>query len=1006
MKGDLCLKIISITIYGFGQLTDVKIANLSDFHVFYGENEAGKSTVMAFIHGILFGFPTKQQAELRYEPKHHNSYGGKLKIFTEEMGVAVIERVKGKAAAGDVSVITDNGLSGGEDLLKKLLANVDRGLFQAIFSFNLHGLQNIHQMKGEDIGKFIFSAGTLGTDRLVYADNELQKELEHRFKPGGKKPYLNEKLLEVNQLHRELKAAAAKNQEYEALVLQKDALQNEMEEIIIQLEKLQEQNDKMNEWKKIAPLVKEEKWLKQELNLLGELSFPPRGIERFENLQPLISALDAQMLSLKERIGRLSKEIETLEPNHSFLEKEAEILTALEKYPLYSQWQLQEEQMEVKLHQFADKLAEIKEKLHLTLTEEEIAAVNTNIYMRDLAVKLSRRGQALEDLKYQLEKRFNEEKNALEAVEEEVHFIEAGVMTEEDRKILETQINKEMDRNHLEMKLQAVRDKIDIYKRAKLQELKAAERFKKQKQLQYSLFAVLLLGLVFYGFYSGQTVLVLLGAVGFVLVLSLLFINRRQPNPFKENDSLRELLQEEQQLLQYLQSHDARKTAELQERLSLDNRRREKLKVLGIKLVEQQNQYEKVIKRFEEWELEAAEHKEDVNKMTRQLKIPESMGNSFLMEAFVLIEQYKAAAREKQQLKENLKILKDNQRELQDELKGFAVRFLNREDIGFQDAAYLLRSKLKEEQEKNIQWKEKQMKLAELTADLSQLEEENAHLTAELNKLLQTADVKTEKEFYELGAKDEKKCKLVERIEDLAKQLHYSFLDESEWDVLLQIHDSEEIISRHKQEAAALQSRLKKLQEQLASIKYEIQMLEEGGLYSELLHQFKEKKYELEEDAKEWAAYSLAQTILAQTVEKYKNLHLPKLLIKAEEFLVYLTDGNYQKILLHQSGPGFLIVRTDQTVFEANELSQATAEQVYVSIRLALAVTIYEKYRFPIIIDDSFVNFDSKRTKKVIGLLKQLPQNQILFFTCHEHLLKYFEKGNILYLNKGAIQLT
>src|SRR5213075_902676 len=114
-------------VYGFGQLADVEIDNLADFQVFYGENEAGKSTIMAFIHGILFGFPTKQQTELRYEPRHNSKYGGKIKILTEDRGFTVIERVKGKAAVGDVSVIFENGVIGGEDLLKELLSNIDRG---------------------------------------------------------------------------------------------------------------------------------------------------------------------------------------------------------------------------------------------------------------------------------------------------------------------------------------------------------------------------------------------------------------------------------------------------------------------------------------------------------------------------------------------------------------------------------------------------------------------------------------------------------------------------------------------------------------------------------------------------------------------------------------------------------------------------------------------------------------------------------------------------------------
>ena len=95
--------------------------------------------------------------------------------------------MKGKAA-GDVSVILENGTIGGEELLKELLCSVDKNVFQAIFSFNLHGLQNVHQMKSEELGRFLFSTGVVGSDVLLKVENELTKELDVRFKPNGKNP--------------------------------------------------------------------------------------------------------------------------------------------------------------------------------------------------------------------------------------------------------------------------------------------------------------------------------------------------------------------------------------------------------------------------------------------------------------------------------------------------------------------------------------------------------------------------------------------------------------------------------------------------------------------------------------------------------------------------------------------------------------------------------------------------------------------------------------------------
>ena len=114
------MKICDLHIYGYGKLSNLRISNLQEFQVFYGKNEAGKSTIMSFIHSMLFGFPTKQQAELRYEPKDGAKYGGQLTVIFPAHGKAIIERVKGKSA-GDVSVRLEDGTIGEEELLKELL---------------------------------------------------------------------------------------------------------------------------------------------------------------------------------------------------------------------------------------------------------------------------------------------------------------------------------------------------------------------------------------------------------------------------------------------------------------------------------------------------------------------------------------------------------------------------------------------------------------------------------------------------------------------------------------------------------------------------------------------------------------------------------------------------------------------------------------------------------------------------------------------------------------------
>ena len=989
-------------IYGFGQLDNLKIENLADFQVFYGENEAGKSTIMAFIHGILFGFPTKQQTEYRYEPKHSSKYGGNIKVFLEDKGFTLIERVKGKTAAGDVSVTCENGVIGGEELLQELLLHVDKGLYQAIFSFNLHGLQNIHQMKGEEIGKFLFSAGMLGTDRLAQAEGGLQKGLDARFKPGGKKPLINEKLQELHSLNKELNAAAAKNKEYEVLVQQKNRQDHEMSEMQEKIKDVQTQVESLNEWKKVESFVKEENWTLNEINKLENVDFPNRGIQRLEALKPLLSSNKAQIVSLTTRIEHLKEEVEKLKPNLSMLEQESVIFGALEQYPLYQQLKLQEKQTEIKLSQFEEKLSSISEKLHLRDDVEEVSSINTNMYMKDKAEQLSRKGQSLKERKIQLDHRFNEEKSSLELIEENIRTLQTKLLPDMERSEIEKKVNDSLNSDKIEMKLESVRDKIELYKKAAQQEKKIEINLKRQRQILFLVLITLFLGLGIYGWAANQNLLAIIGGLGFIVSMIFLAANLRKPIRKPNDNTLTKLLEEEQQLLQQARSVDFKKMAVLQEKLAQDQNFREQLQVMQVKYDQQMHQYDKVIKRFEEWELDTSQYKKQITEISRLLSISEEVAESYLVEAFQMIEQYKSLERERQQVLQSLHAAKSEQEEMLTRINQLGEQFLQEKNVETQELVYLLRNSLKMEQEKSVQWKEQQTKLADLEGDLNQLRQEGQQLESDFLQLLKDASAENEEAFYELGAKAEKKAKYLERLEDLEKQLHHSFLNKAERENYLQIHDCDEIIAEHNREMEALRLRLKDLQEMQASIKYQIQVLEEGGLYSVLLHDFKQKKYELEEAAKEWAVFSLAQTILMQTIEKYKNIHLPRMLSKADEYLSFLTEGNYRKILLHQSGPGFLIERKDGTIFEAYELSQATTEQVYVAIRIALATTLYEKFHLPIIIDDSFVNFDAKRTRKVISLLHQLKQNQILFFTCHQHLLELFTKDELLYLNNGA----
>lgn len=1000
------LKIVEMHIYGFGQLEDMVIKDLKEFQVFYGENEAGKSTLTAFIHAVLFGFPTKQQAELRYEPKQQAKYGGKLKVYHPDRGYAVIERVKGKAA-GNVTVTLSDGTRGGEALLKELLSNIDKSIFQSIFSFSLHGLQNIHQMKKEDFGKFLFSAGTVGTERLALAENELQKELDGRFKPNGKKPVLNEKMHELHQMSAELKKAAQKNLEYEQLMLSRENFESELSDLEHSLSHFRQRESKLKEWQKLKPIVSEIKNIERELEGMNPNPFPLNGIGRLEKLLMLLNPKEAQIGSSKERLQQTHVDLQLLSPNSELLAHESDILATIEKLPIYEQLRIEEKQLEVKVSDLKERLSVMKEQLHLPITEQGILEINTNIFMKQQVEEIHLQQQKLTHMKQELDERFQEEKYELESIEEEINQCQQQLLPDETRAKLEAKFDEASNLKTAEAKLNLVKEKIVFLEQTQAHEKQREKEHKKQKQTQFSIIFFVILMFVFYGAYNQEWLFVGIGAVcGLVILLLSMIGNSRSPE--KETDAqkaLKELRNQEVMLQAKLEVFQNEKDTSLQDDLITDDRLKDNIKQLNIKLKYQNSQYEKVISKFESWEADSIKQEQHLLDISKQLSLPAYIASTHLLEGFQLIEQFKSLLREKHRINERLQSIKAEAGEIYSRTEQFALLYLPEISFDIQRSSFLLKRKLKEETEKQIQYKEKKVKYQELEAVIQQLNSEQKHLRHEISNLLEQAMAESEEEYYDLGRKSEKRERLLDKLDELKSQKNYSFLKAEDVLTLIPLEDVEAETLEVDAMMKSIQKKIPHVQSLCAEVKYEIQRLEEGGLYSDLLHTYKQKKYELEEEAKAWAAYCLAQEILARTVEKYKNERLPRMLTKAEDYLHYLTDGNYRRIHLKETGTGFLIEKENHIFFEANELSQATMEQVYVSLRLALVVTLYEKYRFPIMIDDSFVNFDHNRTAKVMELLRGLGENQVLFFTCHSHMLTFFDKSDILCLERGKVKV-
>ncbi|EEP0530554.1 AAA family ATPase [Listeria monocytogenes] len=333
------MRITSIDIIGYGKWSDAHFNNITNFQVFYGENEAGKSTIMAFIHSILFGFPTKQQSIPRMEPKNGGPYGGRLTLEDTPLGKVIIERLKGKAT-GDVRIYYGDGQTAGEEKLPEIIGEIDRNTYEAIFSFDIHGLQNIHQWKKKEFERYLLATGTTGSDALLKAAEALQKKLDSLYKPSGRNPLINQQLKKVKEAQQAFQNAKKQNAQYEQLIREK-------EEAIVRQTELQKEKTTMRvELDALAtladlwPLYQEWKALSNKASETTEASFPPDGVIRLEHLHLREKEWQNQLIQLEERKKNL---ISNNKYEHStfFAENEAEVTYLIETYAAFGEREIQ-----------------------------------------------------------------------------------------------------------------------------------------------------------------------------------------------------------------------------------------------------------------------------------------------------------------------------------------------------------------------------------------------------------------------------------------------------------------------------------------------------------------------------------------------------------------------------------------------------------------------------------------------------------------------------------------
>ncbi|WP_139891500.1 MULTISPECIES: AAA family ATPase [unclassified Bacillus (in: firmicutes)] len=987
-----------IHIYGFGKFVDYKQELTSDINVFYGENEAGKSTIFSFIHAMLFGFPAKNQTTASYEPSGSGRYGGKLVIELPEIGEITIERVKGHQGT-ECGVYNRFGRIGGEEKIKEWLKGVDRNFYESIYSFNLDGLQDIYRLEEDQLGKYLFFAGMSGSERLWEMEAGLQKQMDSLFKPGGKKPILNQKLAELKQSSQAIQKAREKEKSYNTFLSEERELSKEISLTQEQIERIKTNLIHLKDWKRLLPSIQELASIEVRLSELEESPFPVNGMGRMGKIEAERSAKETFLQTQLNKLKVLQNEKDSLQVNEQWLASGERVRQA----ELYSDKLiiLLEEirTQSIELKHIEDKIIKLQGELHTQFDPVMVESFDTSIFRKEEIKQIELEKHTLAKKKMELDAQLEKERVKLEQIEQITEIYERKLLPENERERLKRIVEQYEHADKAAQEEKSAKEVIQRLKQRRNQALESEKKGKKKQKvilgsvLLASILAVLLLIL------GGQLgVALIVAVVGIVLVIYINSMNGNQLQSeelAKEINYYEEIVKKSSSISIDEQSYRMQKSM-----LEEDTANREKYKLESLRKEQQEAIFDSLIDSFEEWEKELALCKHKLITLGNEWSLPNEVSCTMLSDAFERIEQIKNLMLEKSKLISLLAYTEEKKDEY--------IRYIGKlsEEFGvtgtqsIEQINYSIVQKYKENELVNRQKNNMLEKIQELEEEIIPLKDLCRQLNQEKQQLLQEADCHEVEGFYQRGRDAEERSQLSIAKRQLIGQLgRYANLDQYHSVTDLVLKDR---IEEQEAEQSSYESTLNRLRKRLAEVKYEINRLEEDGTVEALLHNHQLLKQEFQVLAKKWTTLSLMKGTLAESITTYKEEKLPAIIEQANGYLRNLTNGRYEKILFSENGEGLSLLDHRGLEVHSKNLSRGTAELTYVSIRLALAGTIDGRKEWPLIMDDTFVNFDDKRTERMISLLKHISKegNQVLFFTCHDHIAAMFNGQNIIQLTR------
>jgi len=1014
------VKITALEVDGYGVWTGLKLDDLSEgLSVFFGPNEAGKTTLMQFVRSVLYGFTSGRGRYL--PPLRGGRPGGSVHVVgpNGRFQVSRYQNEEDPAAPDEVVLSASDGTRQGGHLLKVLLCNIDEPIFNNVFAVGLEELQELGTLDDTEAASLLYSLSA-GLDRVALVDvvRELEASRNRLLSADGQPGQVTQLLAQREKLRSEIDALGELSHRYTRLAAERGQLERETSRLEEQVNQLQHQARVIEIAAAVGDRWQRRRELDDQLLALGPVETMPEGVvDRLGAVEAGLEKCGHRMSEIKHRWEQLRDEAAGLKINEALWRLAPRVEALAEQESWIATLQSRASELETEITDLEAQLSAERERFGLG----KGAGIDAIPSVSPHSLRLLRQpARELRQCRQRLEEAEQEIKAARETAESLAAQIEAALSARGERHLVEA-----MDRTG--SLVARLRRRIQIDERLKRMERHQVELEEQARDLvrrQVLPVAVLMgLGGVFVvsvvlmmaGLFMPESVtgsfgwlFALFGLAGLsaaaVTKFTLERSNARRLEGCQKQIAMlqlqvKEAKQERETLDEQLPAGEASvasrlKTAEeelarLEELAPLDARR---------KVAEGEAEAAAGHARQAQSELDAARRR--WREALGTVRLPTKLSPKQVRELATRCDYVREIHR---QLDSRYEEYDARRRELESLTRRIAQLTSDAGlSVASDDPIEQVRALADQLSEQEVRLKRREA----LRGRVRQLRRKRAKLQAALRRL----KYRRQEIFRQVGAGDEHEFR--ERAARIARADVLRRERESlarEIDLAIAGHCPEEAIREQLEDhrGEGLDQRCEQLKKRLQATQAKVQeRFEKRGRLNEQLKALAEdrrpaaRQFELalvekrlDEAIHRWRVLAVTSRILKAVRKTYEQERQPETLQEASGYLERLTEGRYVRVWTPLDEDALLVDNAEGKSLTIEVLSRGVREQLFLCLRLALASSFARRgAQLPLVLDDVLVNFDGRRAKAAVAVLRDFASagHQVLVFTCHEHILKLF----------------